>query len=122
VQVGGSQKPIPVNYVLDANEVNNVKTYTAKFNTFIAKVAGDYNLALADFNTFFKSFTSGIVFNGATYTTTFVTGGAFSLDGVHPNQRGYAMVANYYIEVINKHYGSNIQQVDVNSYNGIKFP
>jgi lysophospholipase L1-like esterase len=118
----GSQKPIPVNYVLDANEVNNVKTYTAKFNTFIAKVAGDYNLALADFNTFFKSFTSGIVFNGATYTTTFVTGGAFSLDGVHPNQRGYAMVANYYIEVINKHYGSNIQQVDVNSYNGIKFP
>ncbi len=118
----GYVKPIPKNYILDATEVNNIRTYTTKYNAWIKKMADDYNLGLADFNTFFKSFATGLKFNGVTYTPEFVKGGAFSLDGVHPNQRGYALIANYYIEVINKKYSSSISKVDVNSYNGITFP
>jgi lysophospholipase L1-like esterase len=118
----GSQKPIPAQYVLDANEVNNVATYTASYNSYIKTVATQYNLAFADFNSFFKTFQTGIEFNGVTFTPTYVTGGAFSLDGVHPNKRGYALIANYYINTINTFYGSNIQQLDVNSYPGLTIP
>lgn len=63
-----------------------------------------------------------MVFNGVTYTPEFVKGGTFSLDGIHPNMRGYALCANYWIECINAKFGSNIPQVDVNAYPGIKFP
>ena len=34
-------------------------------------------------------------------TTTFASGNLFSLDGVHPTPRGYAVVANEFIRVIN---------------------
>ncbi len=118
----GSLKPIPAQYVLDANEVNSVVTYTNSYNSFIKATATKYNLALADFNSFFKTFQSGLEFNGVNFTTTYVTGGAFGLDGVHPNQRGYALIANYYIKTINAYYGSNVQQVDVNAYQGTIIP
>jgi lysophospholipase L1-like esterase len=36
----------------------------------------------------------GIVGNGYTVTSTYVTGGMFSLDGIHPSPRGYAVIAN----------------------------
>ena len=49
---------------------------------------------------------SGIQYNGVKYTATFVTGGAFSLDGVHLTGRGYAVIANEFIKAINKTYKS----------------
>ena len=118
----GSLKPIPAQYVLDANEVSNVASYTNSYNSYIKTVATKYNIALADFNSFFKTFQSGIAFNGVKFTPAYVTGGAFSLDGVHANKRGYALIANYYINTINSFYGSNIQQLDVNVYPGLTIP
>ena len=38
---------------------------------------------------------------------------AFSLDGVHPNNKGYGHVANGFIDVINGLDGTSIPQVDV---------
>ena len=66
--------------------------------------------------------TSGIQYNGVKYTASFVTGGAFSLDGVHPNGRGYALIANTFIDAINKTYGSTLPWVDINAYSGVTFP
>ena len=65
---------------------------------------------------------SGIQYNGVKYTASFVTGGAFSLDGVHPNGRGYALIANTFIDAINKTYGSTLPWVDINAYSGVTFP
>ncbi|HEX7870140.1 MAG TPA: G-D-S-L family lipolytic protein, partial [Chryseobacterium sp.] len=65
---------------------------------------------------------SGISWNGVKYTATFVTGGSFSLDGVHLTGRGYAIVANEFIKSINKKYRSTLPQVDVNKYSGVTFP
>jgi hypothetical protein len=64
----------------------------------------------------------GIVFNGVTYSPTFVTGGAFSLDGVHLTPRGYALAANEMIRVINDYYKSTIPSIDANKFNGTLFP
>lgn len=118
----GSLKPIPKQYVLTADEVANVTTATTQFNQVIADAASKYNLALMDANTYMRSLKAGITWNGVTYTPSFVTGGAFSLDGVHLTPRGYALVANEILRVINQRYRSSIPAVDVNSYSGIKFP
>ena len=73
-------------------------------------------------NTYLGTIGSGITFNGVTYNAKYVTGGAFSLDGVHLTPRGYALVANQIISAINAKYGSTVHPIDVNQYNGILFP
>ncbi|WP_118952151.1 SGNH/GDSL hydrolase family protein [Taibaiella helva] len=118
----GSAKPIPERFVLDAAEVNNVKVATAAFNQVIADNANRHGLALVDANTYLKSLQSGITWNGVTYTPAFVTGGAFSLDGIHLTPRGYALVANEIIRMINQTYQASIPNVDVNKYGGVRFP
>lgn len=65
---------------------------------------------------------SGIVWDGVRYSAKFVTGGAFSLDGVHLTGRGYAIIANEFIKAINTKYKSTLPQVDPNKYSGITFP
>lgn len=118
----GSVKPIPKKYVLDATEVVNVQAATKAFNDIIKAAADANGLAYVDANSYLKTLQSGIKFNGVTYTPTFVTGGAFSLDGVHLTQRGYALVANEIIRNINLKYNARISSVDVNHYNGVLFP
>lgn len=118
----GSTKPIPKQYVLSEEEVAHVKEATAAFNQVIAEAAARHGLGLMDANTYLKSLQTGITWNGVTYTPAFVTGGAFSLDGIHLTQRGYALVANELIRVINQTYRATIPGVDINKYSGLRFP
>lgn len=118
----GSLKPIPAQYVLDATEINNVKVATNAFNGLLKAAADARGLAYVDINTYFKSFQTGVTFNGVTYTTVFASGGTFSLDGIHLTPRGYAFAANEIIRTVNRYYKSSIPTVDVNRYDGVKFP
>ena len=67
------------------------------------------------------SSTAGLVSNGYTMTSTYVTGNSFSLDGVHPSPKGYALIANKFLEAINTKYGSNFKGVNLGQYR-ILFP
>ena len=60
--------------------------------------------------------------DAVTNSTAFATGNLFSLDGVHPTPRGYALVANEWIRVINAAYGATIPTVAINNYRGVLFP
>ncbi len=115
-------KPLKDMYVLDKAEVATINLYTSKYNASISAIASQHDLALADMNTFIRTFKSGIVYNGISLSAVFVSGGAFSLDGVHPNPRGYALVANEFIRVINAKYGSAVPYVDPTKYQGVRFP
>jgi lysophospholipase L1-like esterase len=44
-----------------------------------------------------------------------------SLDGVHPSPKGYAQIANKFLEAINAKYGSNFKGVNLGQYR-ILFP
>lgn len=118
----GSVIPIPGQFVLDAAEISNIRHATEAFNRIIAENASRHGLALVDASAYLRSLQSGIIFNGVTFTPTFVTGGAFSLDGIHLTPRGYALVANEIIRVINATYGSTLGTVDVNRYDGVRLP
>jgi len=47
------------------------------------------------------------------------SGGGFSLDGVHPSPRGYAILANAFAEAINAKYGSNLPGVNPLDFTGL---
>ncbi|RQO32587.1 hypothetical protein DBR32_03050 [Taibaiella sp. KBW10] len=118
----GSIKPIPKKYVLDQIEVGNVRTATNAFNSIIRDAATRKGLGYVDAQSFLTTLQSGITFNGVRFTPTFVSGGAFSLDGIHLSPRGYALMANEIIRVINSTYKSSVPQIDANAYRGVLFP
>ena len=111
-------------YVLTEKETAKVTKATAAYNTAIAALAAQYNIAFVDANAKMVELQqgSGIMFDGVKYTATFVTGGTFSLDGVHLTGRGYGVIANEFIKAINMKYKSNLPQVNPNSYSGVTFP
>ena len=115
--------PIPSAFILDDVEQAQVQTATAAFNAALITAANQRNLAVFDANTFFRSVaTSGVVTNGVSNTTSFISGNLFSLDGVHPTPRGYAVIANEMIKAINAKYGAAVPGLDATAYRGVKFP
>jgi len=64
----------------------------------------------------------GINMDGITITSNFITGNAFSLDGIHLTPLGNAMAAHYFIEAINARFSASIPQVLVSDYEAVNFP
>jgi lysophospholipase L1-like esterase len=118
----GSLKPIPQRFVLSKDEIDKINAATTDFNNFIHDEAITYHLPLVDMNAYLRTLATGIKFNGVDFNTQFVSGGAFSLDGVHLTPRGYALAANEILREINAYYMATIPPVDVNKYSGIHFP
>ncbi|WP_046244337.1 SGNH/GDSL hydrolase family protein [Hymenobacter terrenus] len=115
--------PIPTQYVLDPIEQNEVVTRTTQLNSIIAKTARQNKVAFVDMNALFSSISQqGLVTNGVPNTAAFASGNLFSLDGIHPTPRGYAVVANEFLRVINAYYGANVPRVDPTNYRGVAFP
>jgi len=115
------QNPFPDVYVLDPAEITISKDAVTAFNGIIATEAGSRNISVIDFNTFLKNLlVSPIVYPGiGVFTSSFITGGTFSYDGVHPSTRGYGIIANEWIKAINTKFNANIPLVDLNSLPGI---
>ncbi|RWY57361.1 SGNH/GDSL hydrolase family protein [Mucilaginibacter gilvus] len=115
--------PIENQYVLDANEVTLTKDYVNDYNNTIKAAATSKGLAVFDAFTFLNNLkANGMVIDGVSLGSNYISGGVFSLDGIHLTPRGYAIVANEFIKAINAQYGSNIPKASVSAYNGVKFP
>ena len=113
----GITYPMQDKDVLTKAEIAEVKVATDAYNATIKSVADSKGLAFVELKSVTDQLANGgIVYNGFTTTSTFVTGGMFSLDGVHPSPRGYAIIANLFTDAINAKYGSNFKNVKVGSY------
>jgi lysophospholipase L1-like esterase len=100
-----------------------VKDYVSAYNTIIKATAAAKGLAVFDSFAFLTNLkNNGLLINGIGLNSNYISGGIFSLDGVHLTQRGYAIVANQFIIAINSQYGSNIPLANVSAYNGVLFP
>src|SRR5271156_435654 len=110
--LGGAQKgPINDAGVLSAAEVVTVQAQVTAFNQVIAAQAQAAGATLVDINALFKQVTtSGLTINGYTGTAAFL-GGFFSLDGIHPTNTGYAVVANKFIDTMNSSISTTIPDV-----------
>jgi hypothetical protein len=121
-QIYGVSVPFADSLVLTKAEVMEVQNHTSMLNNEIRTSASNHGVAVVDMHSYMFELQAGMTFDGVDYTAKYIEGGAFSLDGVHPNTRGYAIIANKFIETINAYYGSNLRTVPVQNYRGIIFP
>ncbi|MGO4772674.1 G-D-S-L family lipolytic protein [Flavobacterium sp. W22_SRS_FK3] len=118
----GVTYPLQDKHVLIPVETTEIKNATDAYNTTIAAIATEKGLAFVDTRAVLTQLSStGIKFGNFSLTSAYVTGGAFSLDGVHPSARGYGLIANIFIDAINAKYGSTLRHVDLALY-PIQYP
>jgi len=118
--VNGITFPLQDQYTLTASEQELVSKAQTSYNQTIAALATANDLILIDSEAILKKIAAtGISYDAGTLTSTFATGGAFSLDGVHPTPRGYAYLANVMIAKINAKYDATIPIVNIGDYNTI---
>ncbi|WP_396144512.1 G-D-S-L family lipolytic protein [Flavobacterium sp.] len=113
----GISYPMEDKTVLTAVETAELKIATDAYNSTIQSLAFSNGLGFVNTNSIFNQINAGgITINGITMSSNFVTGGMFSLDGVHPSPRGYALIANKFSKAINAAYGSNLTEVNLANY------
>ena len=115
ININGVTFPMANKWVLTATEKARVASATAAYNTSIIAIAAIKNLAVADMNAIMNKLVTGLqIETNSIYTANYFSGSGtegqvlFSLDGVHPNARGYAVIANEIIKVINSKFKSNL--------------
>ena len=118
----GSVNPIPDQYCLTLSEIDVIENAITNYNTILRNIASSKGLAFVDVNAFFAKIKSGFIYNGVTINASFVSGGAYSLDGLNLTARGNALLANEFIKAINATYQSTIPEVDAMKYPAIIFP
>lgn len=119
----GSASGLANQFVLTEAELAFINQRTNEINTFIRNLANDKGLALFDAAAILEQVKAGTYFfDGVQITSAFISGGAFSLDGVHPTSRGYALIANEMMRAINAKYGTSLSPVNAVDYPAVTFP
>ena len=143
----GLQDPVTDQYVLTLNEQVTLITRLATFNAIISGIVAstDDRVALLDVNPVFADIAGlsptqaaqlamspeaqaaadgvqGIVVDGVVLAPSFLPNGIFSVDGIHPNPKGHAVVANEIIKVINEEFDATIPSVDTTPFRTILAP
>lgn len=114
--------PVEDKYVLDVTEAKEVVARVNEFNKIIKSVAASNQLAVADVNAFLTAVKNGIRIDGLAVSAKYITGNGFSLDGIHLTPIGNALMANVFIEAINKTYGAQVPRLNISDFRGVKLP
>lgn len=105
--------PINDGDALDASELAAISSANAAYNTTIAGIAAQKGLGVYDVSSVLaQAANGGIPFDGGVVTSEFVTGGGFSLDGVHPSPRAHAIAVNGIIDVMARTYGAKLPKIN----------
>jgi hypothetical protein len=134
-QLGGTDLPLPekiptgtgtdsVTVLIFEEDVwgtSGIRPTTLEYNSAIAEIAGANGIPVVDMwsvnNSFFNE---GFVAGGVEYNSEYISGGIYSLDGIHYTDLAQAMVANEFIRVINGQWGSSIPEVGLAPLMGTK--
>jgi len=111
----GQQQAGPLNaaYVFDAGEVQSVRMAIDVYNAVIAMEARAHGAMLVDVHGLLERLdANGVVLGDARLSTAFL-GGLFSLDGVHPTDTAYAILANAFIDAMNDQADAGLARIDV---------
>lgn len=114
----GNGRPLLGSQVLNDNEQETIRTAIFNMNAALDSLVAnrpwaakvDLHALLADMKA------NGFRLGATTYTTDFVTGGLFSLDGVHPNDLAHAIVTNALIDAVNARWGATLPHLNVANY------
>jgi len=111
---GGTGQPLGNQYVLSAAERAQAEAAVDAYNAEIEKIADGKDCGLVDIHRLFDNIAAeGVTVGGVKLRPKMITGGLFSLDGVHPNNVGYSIIANEFIKTINTRHHARIPLVNV---------
>lgn len=99
--------------VLPASAVAGVQQVVAAYNSIIQGLAAQYGATVFDLNGLFAQIKANGYKVGSQTLTAAPMGGIFSLDGMHPTDTGYAIMANSIIAVMNSKWHTNIPPVSL---------
>jgi hypothetical protein len=123
VALGGSGTPLADAHVLSGTEQATARAAMEGYNQAIRAEADAHDLAIVDIAGLLQEVaTGGVTEDGETLTDDYLTGGAFGLDGVHPTCKGYGLIANRLVEVINERYQARIPRVRIDELEGVVLP
>jgi len=103
--------------LLYPSEVSLLKTRGGEYNAQIASLAQGAGYKVFDTAALLADIAvHGRDFAGITLTSSYLSGGVFSYDGVHPSATGYAIVADALVQFVNANYGTSLPRVDMSTY------
>lgn len=101
--------------VITATQRTLVRTAVQQLNTIIELQTALHGGALVDlFSLIDNIYGSGYQVKNVTLTTDYL-GGLFSLDGLHPTNTGYGIIANEFIKAINKAWAKNYRMANIDA-------
>lgn len=107
------QRPIPKRYYLTAEEVYVIKQMIGIYNEVIAAVAEEKGLGVVSLNKLLANARPDRYYDARARAIHYMETGAFSLDGIHINAMGQALLANEFIRVLYRTYGLRIPRVPI---------
>jgi lysophospholipase L1-like esterase len=99
--------------VLKASDAAKIRSAIACYNLIIASETAAHGGVMVDIHAWADQlYKKGYKIKSQELTTDFL-GGIFSLDGIHPDNTGYAIIANQFIDAMNKAFKTKIPEADV---------
>lgn len=116
--VPGNGLPLPNAVVLGDDEKSALQTMAATMNdSLVAITLRTPYVALVDLHGLLADVKANGVWYGAThYTSDFIAGGLFSLDGVHPSDMGHVVICNALVDAVNARFGSTVPRANPADY------
>jgi len=112
--------PLTAEYTLAETETTNLNNAVDSYNAIIESIASSNGIPLVDANSLLSElYTTGMDGYSGRFLPVAAAMGmptAFSLDGIHPSNGGYAIIANAFIEKINSATGSSIPLINTSQY------
>ena len=116
--VWGVTLPLEDGDVLTEPEAGSLDAVRLAYNATIkAEADADPDLIYFDAAALLEELNStGISYGSGGISSAFILGGGFSLDGVHPTARGYAVIANEMMDAIEQAFGATLPPVNPADY------
>ena len=103
--------------LLYPSEVSLLKTRGGEYNAQINSLAQGAGYKIFDTAALMADLAkNGRSYGGITLTSSYLAGGLFSYDGVHPSATGYAIIAEELVKFVNANYGTSLPHVDLSAY------
>lgn len=113
----GNGRPLLNSQVLNTTEQQAISTAWTGMNAAVDSVSSRPFVVEVDLSGLLVDVAAnGLQLGSTHYTTSYITGGLFSLDGVHPNSLAHALAANHMIDAVNAKFGSTISRVNMSQY------
>lgn len=113
--IGTRENPFPDQFTLDQAEIAQANDAVNRYNAFInSKNSPANGIFVVDIaGLFARVVAQGITSpDGEELRATFLTGGIFTIDGVHPGPKGHAIVANQMIPIIEREFNASIPAIN----------